>query len=431
MNNRSGGVLRRLLEGMVQRIAEARADHAVPPYSCYDIKYDIKNDFFRSGVTINVNQWTWLGKISWIDGLVAAVILLLFFVAAFVISKYLPKLVAMISSISKNQIDEALITAFRKPIVLILIVTGIYLSLRYLPLPANWRHAIALLYKSAATLAIGWGFYLLSGAIGVFFNHMGDRFDLQFNTIVIPFLSRIAKFLVIVFTAFMVLDQWNYHVTGLITGLGIGGLAVAMAAKDTLSNLFGGFVIITDAPFTIGELIQCGSIEGFVEDINFRSTRIRTLDQALVTVPNSTLANRPITNLSRMNKRRIYFNIPLDLETTGRQLDACIAALRKRLATDPDVDPQNIMVYLDNITSTGINLMIQFYVKTTDVEKWFKLKEKFNFDILKLLNEFSIDLATTRSQMVFDRQTLSGPKAPAGKTVAPEREHKRQTGDNH
>lgn len=367
--------------------------------------------FFRSDIT--VNQFDWLTKISWTDGIIALCILVLFIFARFLFSKYFPKLVAKLTKFSKSQIDDALITAFRRPIGFILIATGFYLALTYLPIPYHWKHVITLFYQSAATFSIGWGFYLFSDTISVFFNHMGDRFDLQFNNIIIPFLSKLAKFIVAILTIVLILDQWNYHVTGLITGLGIGGLAIAMAAKDTLSNLFGGFVIITDAPFTIGELIHTGTIEGIVEDINFRSTRIRTTDQALVTVPNSTLANQPITNLSRMKKRRISFSVSIDLETPRALVNQCVTQIRKLLSEDREVYDEGKMVYLDEITSSSINLLVQFYVRTTDFEEWLKIKEKFNFALLAILDDEGVELATARSQMIFEVPQQSIPTSPS------------------
>ncbi|WP_332237343.1 mechanosensitive ion channel family protein [Sporolactobacillus sp. KGMB 08714] len=366
-----------------------------------------------------MNNFVWLTNITWIDGTIAVAIFLMFILAGKLFSKYFLKFTAKIARMSKSRIDEALFSAFRKPIIFILVMTGIYLSLSYLPMPAHWKAALSLLYKSAATFSIGWGFFLFSDAIGIFFNRMGDRFDLQFNNIIIPFLSKLTKFIVVVLTAALILEQWNYHVTGLITGLGIGGLAIAMAAKDTLSNLFGGFVIITDAPFTIGDLIQTGTIEGVVEDINFRSTRIRTPEQALVTVPNSTLANQPITNLSKMEKRRISLNVQLDLETTNEQLTICIQAVRRLLSDDPQILKDGLMVYLDRITSSSKNLIVQFFIPTTEYEEWMKVKEKYNLAILGLLEKQGISLAKVFPRTISDadqskpKQKLVLPVKPA------------------
>ncbi|MDF2910904.1 MAG: mechanosensitive ion channel family protein [Sporolactobacillus laevolacticus] len=351
-----------------------------------------------------MEQFNWILKMTWMDGLIAATIFIVFFLARKLFSKYFLTFITRLSKFSSTPIDDALISAFRRPVSFILLFTGIYFALLYLPMPHQWKTMITLLYKSAAIFSIGWGFYIFSDAIGIFFNRMGDRFDLQFNTIIIPFLAKIMKFIVVVMSIAMILDQWNYHVTGLITGLGIGGLAIAMAAKDTLSNLFGGFVIITDAPFTIGDLIHTGSIEGIVEDINFRSTRIRTLDQALVTVPNSTLANQPITNLSKMDKRRVTFNLPLDLDTTNEQIKQCLGKIRQMLATDSEVYEERKYVYLDKITSGSMNLIIDFFVKTTDFEEWIKEKEKYNYAVLEVLQDEGVELAKARSLMVVPAQ---------------------------
>ena len=100
----------------------------------------------------------------------------------------------------------------------------------------------------------------------------------------------------------MVAQEWDYRIDGFIAGLGLGGLAFSLAAKDTLSNVFGGLVVILDKPFSIGDWIKTPSVEGTVEDISFRSTKVRTFAQALVTVPNATLANEPVTNWTRMGK---------------------------------------------------------------------------------------------------------------------------------
>lgn len=373
-----------------------------------------------------MEQFNWILKITWMDGLIAATIFIVFFLARKLFSKYFLTFITRLSKFSSTPIDDALISAFRRPVSFILLFTGIYFALLYLPMPHQWKSMITLLYKSAAIFSIGWGFYIFSDAIGIFFNRMGDHFDLQFNTIIIPFLAKIMKFIVVVMSIAMILDQWNYHVTGLITGLGIGGLAIAMAAKDTLSNLFGGFVIITDAPFTIGDLIHTGSIEGIVEDINFRSTRIRTLDQALVTVPNSTLANQPITNLSKMDKRRVTFNLPLDLDTTNEQIKQCLGKIRQMLATDSEVYEERKYVYLDKITSGSMNLIIDFFVKTTDFEEWMKEKEKYNYAVLEVLQDEGVELAKARSLMVVPAQGQPLDDNSAEDTTIEQKESQRQ-----
>ncbi|MFT8708136.1 MAG: mechanosensitive ion channel family protein [Sporolactobacillus sp.] len=340
-----------------------------------------------------MQKFNWLTNISWTDGLIAFLIVFVFFLTAYLFATYMPRLLAFLTKNSRIDVDQALVASFKRPIVLILLASGLFLSLSYLPIPTSGTHFISRCYHSLAIISIGWGFYLFSNTINIFFSHVHDHYDLQFNTIIIPFLSKIGKFVVVIFTTVAVLDQWSYHVTGLITGLGIGGLAIAMAAKDTLSNFFGGLVIITDAPFTIGELIQSGTIEGIVEDINFRSTRIRTLDQALVTVPNSTLATQPITNRSRLGKRRVLIQIPLEMTTSGDQLQAGLQAIRTFISTDKTIYSEGQMVYLDKISTSSIDLSVQFFTKTTDFNEWTLIKENVTLAILHILARGAIHIA--------------------------------------
>lgn len=346
-----------------------------------------------------LNSFQWVTKISLYQGIIALAIFLVFLLARKLFTSYFLKLIAKISKMSKNQIDDALFVSFKNPIAFFLAATGLYLALSYLPIPHSWRTFLGQVYQSATILSIGWGFYIFSDAIGLFFNHMGNRLNLQFNEIVIPFLSKVVKFIVVVITLSMVLDQWHFHVTGLITGLGIGGLAIAMAAKDTLSNLFGGFMIITDSPFTIGDSIKTPSVEGTVEDINFRSTKIRTADQALVTVPNSTLATQPVTNLSKMEKRLVSITIKLDIGTPKEKLLICIEKIRRMLTGNSDINQESILVYFDQLSTSSLDLLIQFYSKTADQKDYLQLKEKCNLGIIDILAAEAVHLAQSPAQV--------------------------------
>ena len=157
---------------------------------------------------------------------------------------------------------------------------------------------------------------------------------MKLDKIVFPFLSRILRSIIIGLTICVVLDEWGYNVNGFITGLGIGGLAFALAAQETLANLFGGLVIILDKPFSIGDYIKTANVEGTVEDINFRSTKIRALDKGLVTEPNSVIAKSTIINWTKRDVRRMSFNIGVTYHTSKEQLQNCITKIRNMLIDD-------------------------------------------------------------------------------------------------
>ncbi|MTT33067.1 mechanosensitive ion channel [Terrilactibacillus sp. BCM23-1] len=340
-----------------------------------------------------IKAFEWVKNITFYDGAIALIIFVLFFILRKLFSKYFLKLLTKIIGHMNHKVDRTFIISFQRPIQFFLAVTGLYFALMYLPLPREWKHVFSLLYRSTIIFCIGWGFYVFSNMLSYLFGEMGNRLDLKFNEIVIPFFAKIIKFLVIVLTAAAILGLWGYQLGGLITGLGIGGLAVALAAKDTLSNLFGGLVIITESPFTLGDTIQSGTIIGTVEDINFRSTKIRTPEQALVTVPNSTLASQAIINTSRMEKKRNQFDVLIAIDTPLEKVTRAIDLIRDMLDHRDDLDKASNAVYFTEFTTHGYKLNVTFFTLTTDVNEASRIREACNIAILDILESENVKLS--------------------------------------
>lgn len=183
----------------------------------------------------------------------------------------------------------------------------------------------------------------------------------------------------------MIAQEFGYNVNGFVAGLGLGGLAFALASKDVLANLFGGVVIIIEKPFTIGDWISTSSVDGIVEDITFRSSKIRTFEQALVTVPNATLANDLITNWSKMGKRRVTFNLHFTIDTSKEKLENVVKQIDNLLKHHPDIHQKPIHVALSEYNGSGIEILIYFFTKTTDWGQYLKVKEDINFKIMDIL----------------------------------------------
>ena len=264
---------------------------------------------------------------------------------------------------------------------------GIYLALLYLPLSAN----------AGALLTTIFGHLLFSLPPGVsnltsqrVIKEYSSRFSI--DQILIDFLMKVVKVVVVALAALMIAQQWGFDVEGFIAGLGLGGLAFALAAKDAVANIFGGIVIITDKPFSVGDWIYTPSVEGIVEEMNFRSTKIRTFAQALVTVPNSTIANEPITNWSRMGKRRITFNLGVVYGTPRERLQRCIDAIRDMLENHPAIHKETIFVHLDEFGESSLNISFTFH-HYHQVGSDLAVKEEINFRILKILEEEQVQVA--------------------------------------
>lgn len=286
--------------------------------------------------------------------------------------------------------------SFGRPLRVLLAAAGVYAALWLSPavphdVPA-WAAGVKC-FRSLVILLFAWGLFRLSdtrvpgGAL------LAEKFDLNGDSFLMPFLSKIFRFLVAALAALMIAQEWGYSISGLLAGLGLGGLAFALAAQDMLSNLFGGLVIFLDRPFGIGDWIQTDDTEGTVEDINFRSVKIRTFSQAVVTVPNSKLVDRPVTNFSRMGKRRVSFTVGLSYGTKAEQMKACTERLRRMLRENEDIEPETVTVAFDSIGESSLNLMLYFFTKTTDWQKHLQIREEVYYALLQTLEEENMQLA--------------------------------------
>jgi len=298
---------------------------------------------------------------------------------------------------TQTQFDDFLLDAFMRPLRLFFVALGIYLALLYLPLSPGADFLSNRLFRTALIILITLGCLELVGNYRVF----AEEISIKIDKILIPFLSKVLKFIIIALSLSVILQEWEYDIDGFIAGLGLGGLAFALAAQQTLANLFGGVVIITDKPFSIGDWIETPSVEGTVEDINFRSTKIRTFAQALVTIPNSSLANEPITNWSRMGKRQISFNLGLARETTREQLKECISAIKEMLRNHEGVHPETIFVNFDSFGESSLDIFLYFFTKTTKWGEYLQVKEDISLRIMSILEEHGVSLAFPSTSIYF------------------------------
>jgi MscS family membrane protein len=177
-------------------------------------------------------------------------------------------------------------------------------------------------------LAIGWLVArLLDALLSEFVKPLTAKTETDLDDQLMPILRKSMKIIVLGLTVVIALNNVGYDVAALLAGLGIGGLAMAMAAKDTVSNVFGGVTIFTDQPFTINDRIRASGFDGTVEEIGVRSTRIRTLDGTLVTIPNSSFAESAVENVSAEPSRKVKVNLGLTYDTTPEQMQEAMTIL--------------------------------------------------------------------------------------------------------
>ena len=210
----------------------------------------------------------------------------------------------------------------------------------------------------------------------------------------VPFITKTLKVTVVVFGALVALQNFGVNVMSLLAGLGIGGLAIAFAAQDTVANLFGSVTILMDHPFKIGDWIKVGDTEGTVEEVGFRSTRIRTFYNSAITIPNSVLAKEKIDNMGVRPKRRVRQILSVTYETSPDLLTDFCDRLKEVIQIDSKVERESIVVSFNNFNTSSLDVLMQFhYVGITEAAEELARTQKIFCDILTLAAMMKVDFA--------------------------------------
>lgn len=209
----------------------------------------------------------------------------------------------------------------------------------------------------------------------------------------VPFIKDLLKIIVVLISMGIILGGiLHFNIAGILTGLGIGGLALALAAQDTLSNLFGSLTIFLDRPFTVGDLIKVGDVTGTVEKVGFRSTRLRTTEKTFVTIPNKKMTDSNVDNLTLRTFRRVNMTIGLSMETSPEQLQKIISEIQSCFDSKPEWTQENF-VRFDSFSDHALNIMIEYYVPRTEYLEFLKEKEAVNFFILQTIQKHNSAIA--------------------------------------
>jgi MscS family membrane protein len=250
------------------------------------------------------------------------------------------------------------------------VVIGLYVAAQFVTLSETLTYILAQLVRSLIAVTIFWAIFrvidplssLLDRAIGI----LGSE---SMHETVKGFFVKVTKAVVVALGIAAVFQEWGFNVAAVLGSLGLVGMAVALGAQDLIKNMFAGLTIFLDRMFEKGNWIKTPDVEGNVEEIGFRATKVRQFDKALVTIPNSKLANEALINFSRMTQRRIYWRIGVEYRTTKEQLASIIKDIREYLQNHPDfeTDPTKTktFVYLDSFGASSIDILLYCFTKTT------------------------------------------------------------------
>lgn len=360
-------------------------------------------DFFAVGKIQSVFSSFTYTKLKYVG--IAIVVFLLFVLLKKIFAKYVFKIILRLVDKTKFNTDTKVVAAFQRPLTNFFEVLGFYFSfkiLTYAQIPIS-NIMIDKVFSSVIVILIAWGLYNLTDESSLLYDKMHSSYDMKVDKILFPFISKTLKLIIMSLSITIIAEKWGYDIQGFVTGLGLGGLAFALAAKDSAGNIIAGIFIILDKPFSVGDWVSCDTLEGTIEEVSFRTTKIRTFDEALITVPNSKLTNEPVTNFSRRGKRRVNFNLAITYATTREKLEICVEKIRKMINDNPQVNKEAIYVRFDKFNDSSLNIFIYFFVDTCVLAKYLEIKENINFNIMDILHQEEVSMALPSTSVYIER----------------------------
>ncbi len=340
-----------------------------------------------------VNSWietfTDIKENRILDIIIAIVIIIL----STMISSFFSFLVIKIFKLKEKDQIKIKKHPLYKSIKKIFFFIGIYIALLVLRLPDDWFEIcntiirILIIWNIAGTVA-----NLLAPESKLIKKiKESDRVD-EDDTIV-KTLSKFGKVGVYIIAVFIIISELDYDINGIITGLGLTSAVIALAAQDLTESLISGMAIVSDKPFIVGDYVKVATYEGTVIEVKFRCTRIRTSEDAIVTVQNSTITSSEVVNYSRRTKRRINIEVSLPLETKSEVIEKATVMLKSVLESDEDVTDDTVRVYFDSIGEESLKLKIYLYTRIVNYDDFLEFKTRINLIVIKALEMDNIKIA--------------------------------------
>jgi len=295
--------------------------------------------------------------------------------------------VASLLERTETHYDDTVLESVQRPLSWLINLVAFYFAILVLDLPSELIRVASLLLQTIGTVTAAWMVHNLIEVVVAVLNDYAEETDSEVDDYLVPVIGRVMRVALYALVLVLIVQQWGYNVTSLLAGLGIGGLAFALAAKPTLSNWFGSLMIFTDRPFNIGDRIDIDAGEGVVEEVGLRSTRIRTREDSLISIPNAEIAGKPIENLSARRERRLEVTVGLVYRTTAEQIRTIVDEIEALLDDHESIDAEESIVRFEEFGASALEVYVDCYAQTTDRATYFAIREEIHFGIAEIVEE--------------------------------------------
>jgi MscS family membrane protein len=319
----------------------------------------------------------------------------------------------LLSKLGYGYIGEKYLLPVARITSIYLIVVLSSLFLRLLQLPVEVVASILKLLNAAKPLVITIVFYKIVDIVSLYFSKLAEKTESTLDDQLVPLLRKTLKaFVVILGTLFVLKEGLEVDIVPFLTGLSIGGLAFALAAQDTIKNFFGSIMIFIDKPFQVGDWITSGDVDGTVEEVGFRSTRVRTFRNSVMYIPNGKIADATIDNHGLRQYRRFYTTLTVTYDTPPDLVEAFVQGLRKIVENHPDTRKDAFNVYFNNLSAYSQDIMFYIFFQVATWQEELRCRHEILVQIVKLANSLGVRFA-------FPTQTLHMENFPEKKSLTP------------
>jgi MscS family membrane protein len=336
---------------------------------------------------------------------VAAIgILLLFLLLRRGLARFIMNRLERFVESTSTTADDQIMLALKNPVRFVPVVLGVFFALEFMNFPEPFATFAENLVKSLILVVIFWGLYNLAGPL----SHAFKRLETVLTPPLVGWLVKLVKVLVVLTGAASVLEMWGIDVGPILAGLGLFSVAVALGAKDLFQNIIAGISIIAESRFNIGDWIKVeGEVEGTVEAIGFRSTKIRRFDLSPAFVPNAQLSDNCLTNFSQMTYRRISWIIGLEYRTSVQQLQTIRDRVLEYITTNDEFAPPekaSTFMRVNAFGDSSIDFMLYCFTKTTTWGEWLRIKEDLALRIKQIVENEAGAAFAFPSQSIYVEQ---------------------------